>query len=164
MHLSEIVTHLTEKTMFKVAVIRLGMGSHWAQAVKELPNTRLVMVYDKYFEENTYICRERVTGPGIKVASEEDEVYRSDADIVIIASPDNYHREQCVKALQAGKHVICEKPLAHTLEDCRQIISAVKSSGRQFMTGQVCRYAPGFRTAKALVDAGRIGRLVYIES
>ena len=150
--------------MYKVAVIGLGMGSNWALAVKELPNTQLVMVYDKYYEENANIRRERVTGPGITVAKEEDEVYQSDADIVIVASPDNFHREQCVKALKAGKHVICEKPLALTLEDCRHIITAVKASGRQFMTGQVCRYAPGFRTAKVLVEAGRIGRLVYLES
>ncbi len=150
--------------MYKVAVIGLGMGANWAGAARELPNTCLTLVYDKYYEENTHLARERFTGPGITVAKAEDEVYRSDADIVIIASPDNFHREQCVKALLAGKHVICEKPLALSLEDCRQIIAAVKSSGRQFMTGQVCRYAPGFRTAKALVDAGRIGRLVYLES
>ena len=82
--------------MYKVAVIGLGMGSRWAMAVKELPNTQLVMVYDKYYEENTYIPREKVSGPGITVAQEEDEVYHSEADIVIIASPDNFHREQCV--------------------------------------------------------------------
>lgn len=164
MQLFRIVALLTEKIMYKVAVIGLGMGSRWALAVKELPNTQLVMVYDKYFEENANIPREWCTGPDVTVAREEDEIYRSDADIVIVASPDNFHREQCVKALHAGKHVICEKPLALSLEDCRQIIAAVKASGRQFMTGQVCRYAPGFRTAKALVDAGRIGRLVYLES
>ncbi len=150
--------------IYKVAVIGLRMGANWAAAAKELPNTRLVMVYDKFFEENDRIQKDKVTGEGIAVAREEEEVYRSEADIVVVASPDHFHREQCVKALAAGKHVICEKPLALTLEDCRAIIAAVKSSGRQFMTGQVCRYAPGFRTAKALVEAGRIGRLVYIES
>ena len=150
--------------MYKVAVIGLRMGANWALAAKELPNTELVMLYDKYYEENNLIIKDRITGPGITVAKQEEEIYASDADIVVVASPDNFHREQSVKALEAGKHVICEKPLALNLDDCRAIIAAVKKSGRQFMTGQVCRYAPGFRTAKALVDAGRIGRLVYIES
>jgi predicted dehydrogenase len=67
-------------------------------------------------------------------------------------------------ALEAGKHVICEKPLAPTVADCRIIIDAVNRSGKFFMTGQVCRYAPGFRAAKKLYESGRIGDLVYIES
>jgi predicted dehydrogenase len=93
-----------------------------------------------------------------------EELCATDADIVIVATPDHVHVEQCVMALEAGKHVICEKPLAPTVADCRIIIDAVNRSGKFFMTGQVCRYAPGFRAAKKLYESGRIGDLVYIES
>lgn len=151
---------------YKVAVAGLKMGNSWAQAALELPNAELVMVYDPNFDKLHEITRKRYTvdNPSVRVAEKEEELYESNADIIVVASPDHFHADQCVKALRASKHVACEKPLAPTLEECRKIIAAVKETGKRFMTGQVCRYAPGFRTAKTLVEQGRIGDLVYIES
>ena len=85
-------------------------------------------------------------------------------DAVIIITPDQIHREQAVKALKAGYHVLCEKPLAQSMEDCQAMVDAADASGKLFMTGQVCRKAPGFVKAKELVDAGEIGELFYVES
>jgi len=150
--------------MQKVAILGLGMGGAWAKAAVDLPNTELMMVYDPAFGENPRIDTNFYTSKNIHVAKSEDEIYASDANVVIVASPDHFHAEQSVKALLAGKHVACEKPLAPTLDDCRKIIAAVRQSGKFFMTGQVCRYAPGFVTAKTLLDEGRIGDLVFIES
>lgn len=149
---------------YKVAVIGLRMGESWSQAAISNPDTELAMVYDKFYDTNDLINRKYYETNNVRVLKEEDEVYNSDADIVIIASPDHFHVEQAVKALRSGKHVICEKPLAPTVADCKIIIEEVKKSNKFFMTGQVCRYAPGFRMAKYLLDAGRIGDLAYIES
>lgn len=150
---------------YRIGVIGLRMGDAWAKAAYNNPKTELSMVYDKYFEENESIdhvfYRNSV---GVVIAAKENEIYKSDVDIVIVASPDHFHAEQSIKALNAGKHVICEKPLAPTVADCRKIIETVKKTKRIFMTGQVCRYAPGFKTAKHLIDSGRIGDIVYIES
>lgn len=85
-------------------------------------------------------------------------------DCVIIITPDQIHREQAVKALKAGYHVLCEKPLAQSMDDCQAMVDAADASGKIFMTGQVCRKAPGFVKAKELVDAGEIGELFYVES
>lgn len=85
-------------------------------------------------------------------------------DCVIVCTPDQVHVEQAVGALKAGYHVLCEKPLALTLEECGQIVDAAKASDRCFMVGQVCRKTPGFILAKQLVDAGEIGELFYVES
>ncbi len=148
----------------KVAVIGLRMGHAWALGAHAMPETELSLVYDKFYHENDRIEHKFYSSNSIPVATCEDEVYSSDADIVVVASPDHFHTEQCVKALSAGKHVACEKPLAPTVAECREIIAAVEQSGRFFMTGQVCRYAPGFKLAKFLLDSGRIGELVYIES
>ena len=150
---------------YKVGVIGLRMGHGWALAAQRNSNTKLAMVYDKYFDENERIdhdfyCR----GSDCVIATAEEQVYNADLDVVIVASPDHFHAEQSVKALASGKHVICEKPLAPTVADCCKIIEAVKKSGTFFMTGQVCRYAPGFKTAKLLIEDGWIGELVYIES
>lgn len=87
-----------------------------------------------------------------------------DLDIVSVASPDYYHREQCVDSLMAGKNVICEKPLALNLEDCIEIIKAVRKSEKKFMIGQVCRFAPGFVLTRQIIDSGEIGQLFFVES
>lgn len=150
--------------MKKVAVLGLSMGNAWAKAAVDLPNAELVMVYDPAYNENPRIKRDYFKEKKIHVAASEEEVYQSDADVIVVASPDHFHTEQSVKALHAGKHVVCEKPLAPCVADCRKIITAVRETGKFFMTGQVCRYAPGFRTAKKLLESGRIGDLVYLES
>ena len=85
-------------------------------------------------------------------------------DCVILVTPDQIHREHAVAALEAGYHVLCEKPLAQTIDDCRAMVEAAEKSGKKFMTGQVCRKAPGFVKAKELVDAGEIGELFFVES
>ncbi len=149
---------------FKAAVIGLKIGEAWARAALALPEVELVMVYDKYYEENETINKALFAAHRIPVAAAEEDIYHSDADFVVVASPDHFHTEQVLKALDAGKHVICEKPLAPTLAECRQIVAAVRQAGRTFMTGQVCRYAPGFKLAHQLILAGHIGEIACLES
>ena len=85
-------------------------------------------------------------------------------DCVILATPDYVHREHAVAACEAGYNVICEKPIAQTIDDCAAMVDAAKRTGVKFMTGQVCRKAPGFVKAKELVDSGEIGELFFVES
>jgi len=87
-----------------------------------------------------------------------------DIEIISVASPDFFHREHSVSALLSGKNVLCEKPLALNLEDCIEIIKAVKKSGKKFMIGQVCRFAPGFVLTKEIIESGEIGELFFVES
>ena len=152
-----------ENKKLKVAVIGLKMGHAWALAASELPSTELTIVYDKYYHENTQIYYPFYEEKKVRIAQTEQEIYDSDVDIVVVASPDHFHTEQSVKALEAGKHVACEKPLAPTVDDCRKIAAAVAKSGKLFMTGQVCRYAPAFKLAKQILDSGRIGELTSLE-
>lgn len=85
-------------------------------------------------------------------------------DAVVIATPDQLHREMTVVALALGKHVLCEKPMALTDEDCQAMIEAEKKSPAKLMIGQICRYTPGFIAAKELIDKGGIGELFFVES
>ena len=85
-------------------------------------------------------------------------------DCVILVTPDQVHAEHAVAALEAGYHVLCEKPLAQSREDIEAIVKASEKSDRKFMTGQVCSKAPGFVKAKELVEAGAIGDLFFVES
>lgn len=83
---------------------------------------------------------------------------------VLIITPDQLHREMSEAFLAAGKHVLCEKPLAIVREDLSAIVRAAEKASTKFMVGQICRFTPSFCKAKELVDAGTIGELYYMES
>mgnify|MGYP002512832640 CR=1 FL=1 len=66
--------------------------------------------------------------------------------------------------LRAGKHVLCEKPLALTREDITEIVKVADESNAKFMVGQICRFTPAFEKAKELIDSGVLGELYFVES
>ena len=83
---------------------------------------------------------------------------------VIIATPDQLHKDMCEEAVAAGKHVMCEKPLALTRADVEAIVAAANKSEKKFMVGQICRFTPGFLKAKEIIDSGVIGEVYFVES
>ncbi len=85
-------------------------------------------------------------------------------NVVILVTPDQLHRSMTEEFLAAGKHVLCEKPLALTRDDLNGIIAATKKSDRKFMVGQICHFTPAFIKAKELLDSGAIGELYFVES
>ena len=80
-------------------------------------------------------------------------------DAVSITTHLHDHREIAVAALQAGKHVFLEKPMAPTVDDCNQIIEAARESSGLFMVGHICRFDPRVALAKQAIDEGRLGRI-----
>ena len=93
-----------------------------------------------------------------------DLVNCPEIDIIFIATPDQWHCEMACAAMNAGKHVLCEKPMVMTLGECEQVVRTADATGVKFLVGQVCRFAPGFVMAKRLVDQGLIGELFFLES
>ena len=85
-------------------------------------------------------------------------------DVAIIVTPDYYHLEMTEAFLRAGKHVLCEKPMALTMEECEKMIKVSKECDKLLMVGQVCRCNPVFVKAKELIDNGLIGELFFVES
>jgi phthalate 4,5-cis-dihydrodiol dehydrogenase len=83
-------------------------------------------------------------------------------DAVYVATPTHLHTQHVLAAVAAGKHVICEKPLAITLEDAGQMIAAVDDRGVQFIVGQSQSYEPPIRAIRQLVRSGDLGRLGMI--
>ena len=84
---------------------------------------------------------------------------RDDVDTVAVCTPDFLHCEHAVAALQAGKNLFCEKPLAITVEDCDKILRAREAAGTHMMVGFNMRYAYFVVKMKELVDAGEIGEI-----
>ena len=84
---------------------------------------------------------------------------RPDIDAVAITTPDYCHEEHALAALEAGKHVFCEKPMAITIEGCDRILNAWQTSGVRLMIGFNMRYMNMFRVMKEIVDSGVIGEI-----
>lgn len=87
-----------------------------------------------------------------------------DVDIVYNALPINLHAEWSIKALQAGKHVICEKPFAMNVREAAQVLAAARTAGKRVIEAFHYRYHPGFLQALAWIDAGEIGLLSSIDA
>ena len=89
---------------------------------------------------------------------------REDIEAVTLPLPDQVHKQITLDALRAGKHVLCEKPMALSLEDCKEMIDAAKETGKLLMVGQIGRYTPCFNKAIDMVNSGEIGELFFVES
>ena len=87
-------------------------------------------------------------------------ISRDDIDVVDICTPNNVHAEIAIAAAKAGKHIICEKPLARTLEEARAMTKAVKEAGVTNMVAFNYRRTPAVALAKRFIDKGRIGKIL----
>lgn len=86
-------------------------------------------------------------------------IERDDVGLVDIASSGNTHREFAVAALEAGKHVLCEKPLANTLDEAQEMAEAARKAGTVNMVCHNYRRAPAVQLAKKLIEEGRLGEI-----
>jgi predicted dehydrogenase len=113
-------------------------------------------------DANAEAARARATQFAIPtvVGDYRELIAREDVDAVVIGIPTRFHAEAAIQALRAGKHVLCEKPLARTLEDCDAIAAAARESGRVFQIGFVRRFDRQWGTIRELIQAGAIGRPV----
>jgi predicted dehydrogenase len=84
------------------------------------------------------------------------------SDIVLLAVPTPLHKQYSLAALAAGRHVVCEKPLALTLDEARELREAVARFDRRFMVAEQYRFAGGVENLRQAVADGRVGKLAYL--
>lgn len=89
---------------------------------------------------------------------------RDDIDLIDIVTPNNTHAEMAIAAAEAGKHVICEKPLAMTVEEAERMAEAVKRNGVVHMISHNYRFSPAVQYAKKLIEEGRLGKIYHIRA
>src|SRR5690606_16613638 len=82
-------------------------------------------------------------------------------DAVIVATPDLTHEAQVIAAAKAGKHILCEKPMAIDPAACARMADAVGASGVTFAMGYDNRFNAGLRRIKEMIDAGEVGPVLY---
>ncbi|HEY9136725.1 MAG TPA: Gfo/Idh/MocA family oxidoreductase [Terriglobus sp.] len=87
-----------------------------------------------------------------------------DIDAVYIGLPNNMHAEYTIRAAKAGKHVLCEKPMANTVDECKAMIEACRQANRKLMIAYRCQLEPTFLQARKMIQDGVIGKVQAIES
>lgn len=99
-------------------------------------------------------------------AYDEWEKLKNNPDIqaVFITSPNAMHKEHVLEAAKIGKHVICEKPMATTIEDAKLMDEACKKAGVKLMIGYRCHFEPHHQALREMIEKGRLGKLQLIEA
>ncbi len=97
-------------------------------------------------------------GPEVRFTTDYRKIVRDpEIDIVFVCTPDYMHLEHALPALEAGKYVFLEKPMAIRIEDCDRLIEAAERNGRRLYVGHNMRFFPVVRKMKELIDNGKIG-------
>ncbi len=104
------------------------------------------------------------TNHSVKTYEDADELLKNtEADVVSICSPNGLHFQHTIAALKAGKHVLCEKPMALTVDDCGKMISeSLKANKRLFIVKQN-RFNPPVDAVKKAIDEGKLGRVLSVQ-
>jgi predicted dehydrogenase len=146
----------------KVGLIGCGdMGFLRASALTGSPWMHLLVVSD--LDQGR--ARRAAGESGAEIQGDwKTVVRRPELDAIMICTPPDLHAEMCMEALRAGKHVLCEKPLARSPEECRRILEVAEKSGMFLSTGFNYRFYPSFELAREWVRSGRIGKISHIKS
>ncbi len=141
-------------------VVGVGLfGENHALAYSRLPGVELVAVCDTNQERAQAAAKKH----GARTYYTDYEALLEDPDIaaVSIATPDFAHTEIALAAARAGKHILCEKPLATTVEEAQAVVDAAREAGVKLMVDFHNRVNPPFVAAKESVEAGEIGQPAY---
>ena len=103
--------------------------------------------------------------PGVRCAPSPADLIKDEGiDVIVVASPNETHRELALAALDAGKHVVVDKPLANSSREAEEMIAAAARAGRTFSVFQNRRWDGDFLTVKSLIEAGSLGCVTYYEA
>ena len=97
-------------------------------------------------------------------ANYKDILARSDISVIGIYTPDDLHIQHIKAAAEAGKHIICTKPMVVSLEEARRVVELVRDTRIKFLVGQTSRFTPRFMAAKKLYDDGDLGQPLFAEA
>lgn len=147
----------------KVGVIGVGgIAKTHFPGWKNSPDAELVAVSDVDLATAKRAGDEQ--GVSLVYDKAEELIANKDIDIIDVCTPNAYHAPLSIKALEAGKHVICEKPLAPTPADIKKMIAARDNSGKLLMTAQHFRFGGAAKSLKAELQTGILGEVYHARS
>lgn len=148
--------------MPRIAVVGAGYwGPNLIRNFFALKNCTEMWVCDQATHRLDYM-KQRF--PTCKYTTNYDEVLKSNVDGVVVATPVGTHYELAKKAIDAGKHVFVEKPLAASVADAHDLVERADKAKRALMVGHTFLYSPPVLKVKELIDKGELGRVFFVTS
>lgn len=138
----------------------IANGKHMP-ALKQVPNVRMVAFCDLKIERAEKAAKEYGT-PDAKVYTDYKELLKDEnIEVVHVLTPNREHAQITIDALYAGKHVMCEKPMAKTAADAKRMLEAAKATGKKLTIGYQHRKKPAAIYAKKYIETGALGKIYY---
>jgi predicted dehydrogenase len=132
--------------MLKVGIFGVGhLGKFHISNWKEIEGVKII----GFFDPNNDNANEVINTHGLKRFSDEEKLIEA-CDIIDVITPTNLHYEVCMMAIRKGKHVFVEKPLAHTLQEGKDLVNMVREAGVKMQVGHVERFNPAYLALKEL--------------
>ncbi len=159
-----------EMIMHKVGIIGLGfIGKMHLGSLRRTGMAEIVAVADKNpanlgqgsVQEGNIALSGDLSLDGVKTYSDGDELLADpEVEIALVALPTNLHKEYALKAIKAGKHVMCEKPFVRQSDEGREILKALEGYDKNFMVLQCIRFWPAYAKAYELIKSGEYGKVL----
>jgi predicted dehydrogenase len=165
MHVKAFITSFVEivDVMDSLGIGIVGIG-HWsgmhAAALKKTKSLHLVTCYTRTEEKGKKFASQNNCNYD---KSYEEVLKRNDVDAIILTTPHTTHLDLAVKAAQAGKHLLIEKPMANTVAECKKMIDAFEKAGLVLSVCQDRRWTGYHRKMKEIISSGQVGRTIFAE-
>ena len=157
---------MTEEKIIRVGIIGCGgiAGGKHMPSLKKLSNVRMVAFCDIIREKAEKAAKEFGT-PDAKVYTDYKELLKDESiEVVHVLTPNREHADISIDALYAGKHVMCEKPMAKTAADALRMCEAAEATGKKLTIGYQSRYTVNAMYAKEYIESGAMGEIYYANS
>jgi len=149
-----------------IGVCLIGAGRagmiHALNFCTMVPNAKMVAVVDPFEEVAINACKE--LGISKNYINYMDALEDKEVDAVVVATPTVHHRDVVVASAKAGKHILCEKPMAMNEKECDEMIEAAVENNVKLQIAFMRRFDESFIQAKEIVDSGEIGDVVFVRS
>ncbi len=146
--------------MIKTAVLGYGLAGRVFHAPLVQASSRMVL--SKILSSRREEIKKHY--PDVTVISSLDEALNGDEDLIVIATPNDTHYEFVKKSLEAGKHVIVDKPMTPTLKEARELRDLAKRANKTLTVFHNRRFDGDFLTIKKIIESGQLGEIAYFES
>jgi predicted dehydrogenase len=166
---TSMAPHLHSQTDKKIGYAVIGLGriaGHFLPAANATTNSQITALVSGHRDKADRIAAQYNVPSGSIYSYENfDEIAANKAvEAVYIALPNSMHAEYTIRAAKAGKHVLCEKPMATSVSDCEKMIAACKAANVKLMIAYRCHYEPTNLKAIRMIREGALGQVQAIES
>ena len=146
--------------MINIGIIGFGyMGLFHLEKVKQFGDMQVTCAFDTDAEK-----RKKAEEAGLKAYDSLESFLKEDLELVVIATPNQWHAPYAIAAMKSGKNVLCEKPAVMSVKEMEEVIRVSEETGKFFTVHQQRRYDPDYRVVRDMVRSGEIGKVTTIES